>query len=52
MTFWRVNQLREQWLKGPRGLGGVGFFGVLRYAQDDSKNKQRHDNSNGKGKNK
>jgi hypothetical protein len=25
--------------KGPSGQGGAGRFGVLRYAQDDSKNK-------------
>jgi hypothetical protein len=38
-----LNGLREQGLKSVGGLRGIGFFGVLRCAQNDSKNKQRQE---------
>jgi hypothetical protein len=43
------------WLKGFNGIGDRESFGILRYAQDDSKNKQQQEQTTARtnnGKNK
>jgi hypothetical protein len=45
-------RLGAEWEKGSSGWGGPSFIGILRVAQDDSRDRQctgKTDNGNGKG---